>query len=230
MARNEKSAEYETMDFTGRLADFLQNNRRRIIITGSLIIGVFIIGIAGYVVWERITSANIRTAEEFYEQYFDMGFERPGAVDEEKTAEYIKALREFAEKKSGYAAVRVWTLLGRVYQTRKEWVLAEEAWSRAAAVKPASYITPVSLFNAAAAAEEQGDIARAIELLRKVDTEYADSFPGIARNVFSLGRLYEKQQDTEEAISAYRRLVENWPSSSWANLANGRIIALSINR
>jgi tetratricopeptide (TPR) repeat protein len=228
MVKSEKPEEHEKIDFATKLADFLQNNRRRIVITGALIIGVLVIGAAGYAVREKIIEADTLAAEEFYEKYREMGFEYSSGADEEETADYVKSLRDFAEKKSGYPALRAWTLLGRVYQARKEWSLAEEAWSRAAAIKPASYITPLSLFNAASAAEEQGNLIRAIELLNRIDAEYAETFPGIARNAFALGRLYEKQQDTEAALSAYRKLVENWPSSSWANLANSRIIELTI--
>ncbi|MDR1178591.1 MAG: tetratricopeptide repeat protein [Spirochaetaceae bacterium] len=227
MTRNEKFEEHEKIDFTTRLADFLQHNRKRIAVTGAVIIGVFVIGISGYAIWEKTTSANVKAVEELYDRYFEMGFESSQA-DGEEADEYIESVREFAGKKSGYAAVRAWTILGRIYQTRKEWSLAEEAWSRAAETRPVSYITPVSLFNAAAAAEEQGNLARAIELLNRISAEYADTFPGIARSSFSLGRLYEKQRDTEAAVSAYRTVAENWPTSSWANLANSRIIALAI--
>jgi tetratricopeptide (TPR) repeat protein len=224
MVRSEKS---EELDFTGKLADFLQHNRKRIVITGAVIIGVFVIGAAGYAIREKITGAGIKAAEELYGQYLELGLENPD-TDEEKIAEYVQSVKEFAGEKSGYAAARAWTILGSVYQTRKEWPLAEEAWSRAAAIKPASYLTPVSLFNAAAAAEEQGYLARAVELLTEIDAVYQDNVPGLApRSVFSLGRLYEKQQDTEAAVSAYRNLTENWPSSPWANLANSRIIELT---
>ncbi|MDR1429727.1 MAG: tetratricopeptide repeat protein [Spirochaetaceae bacterium] len=228
----EKFENREKIDFTTRLADFLQHKRRIIIIAGAVVIGAFIAGISGYAIWEKTSGDNIQAVEELYDRYFEMGFENPAvnAVNEEETSEYIASVREFAEKKSGYAAVRAWTILGRVYQSRKEWPLAEEAWSRAAALKPASYLTPESLFNAASAAEEQGSVERAIEILKKISGEYPDTFPGIARSSFSLGRLYEKQEDTEAALSAYQTVVENWPSSPWANLANSRIIALAINR
>jgi tetratricopeptide (TPR) repeat protein len=225
MAKSEKS---EELDFTGKLTDFLQHNRRNIVTIGAVVIGVFVIGVIGYTVQEKITGANIKAAEELYTRYFELDLENSG--DEETIAEYAESLREFAGKKSGYAAVRAWTLLGRLYQARKEWPLAEEAWGRAAEIKPASYLTPISLFNAAAAAEEQGNLAGALDRLAEIEAGYADSFPGIARTVFSTGRLREKQQDPEGAVSAYRNVVENWPSSPWANLANSRIIELTIKR
>jgi tetratricopeptide (TPR) repeat protein len=225
MVRPEKQEEYTT--FTDKLADFLQNNRRRIIILGSLVIGVFIAAVAVYMIREKIVAADVRAVEDFYLEYQELRLAYPGA-DEEKSSEYINAVRGFAEKKSGYPALRAWALLAQVHQVRKEWPLAEEAWSRAAAVKPPSYLTPVSLFNAAAAAEEQGGLVRAIDLLKKIDSEHRGDFPGIARNSFSLGRLYEKQEDTQAALDAYRQVVENWPASPWANLANSRIIALTL--
>jgi tetratricopeptide (TPR) repeat protein len=227
MARTEKQGEYENTTFSDKLADFLQNNRRRIIILGSLIIGVFIAAVAVYMIQERITAADIRVVEDFYNEYLELGFAYSGA-DEEKSSEYVRGVRDFAEKKSGYPAVRAWMLLAQVHQVREEWPLAEEAWSRAAALRSPSYLTPVCLFNAAAAAEEQGNLVRAIELLKKIDGEHRNDFPGIARNSFSLGRLYEKQEDTQAALEAYRQVVENWPASPWANLANSRIIALTI--
>ncbi|MDR1210622.1 MAG: hypothetical protein LBK40_00155, partial [Spirochaetaceae bacterium] len=131
MTGNERFEEHEKIDFTTRLIDFLQHNRKRIAVTGAVIMGLFIIGISGYAVWEKITSANVRAVEELYDRYFEIGFES-SQVNEEEAGEYIQSVREFAGKKSGYAAVRAWTILGRIYQTRKEWPLAEEAWNKAA--------------------------------------------------------------------------------------------------
>jgi tetratricopeptide (TPR) repeat protein len=84
----------------------------------------------------------------------------------------------------------------------------------------------VSLFNAAAAAEEQGNLEAAIELYRQT-LNYADIFPAAPRAQFAVGRLWEAQQNKEAAIEAYRGLIDKWPAETvWTGLANSRIIAL----
>jgi tetratricopeptide (TPR) repeat protein len=110
---------------------------------------------------------------------------------------------------------------------RKDWGEAEKAWTNSAKSAGKSYLAPVSLFNAAVAAEEQGNPARAISLYIESIAHESD-FPGAARAQFAVGRLYESQGDNEAALEAYRVIPTKWVSeTTWVNLAQSRIIVLS---
>jgi tetratricopeptide (TPR) repeat protein len=88
-------------------------------------------------------------------------------------------------------------------------------------------LAPVSLFNAAVAAEEQGNIDQAIELYGE-SAAHVSGFPAAARAQFAVGRLHESQGDPQAALEAYKAIAEKWSNeTAWINLAQSRIILLS---
>jgi tetratricopeptide (TPR) repeat protein len=138
----------------------------------------------------------------------------------------LDELSAFAGSTFGYAKVRAYSLAADINADLKDWEAAKDAWTRAAAAASKTYLAPVSFFNAAVAAEEQGDIAGAIVLYTQC-LDFADLFPAAPRAQFSIGRLLENQHDIAAAVEAYRSLVEKWPTETvWTNLANSRIAAL----
>jgi lipopolysaccharide biosynthesis regulator YciM len=118
-------------------------------------------------------------------------------------------------------------MAANIYHERKDWEKAREAWEASAAKGAATHLAPVSLFNAAVAAEEAGDQDAALEHYRRA-LAFAD-FPEAARAQFSAGRLEEKNGNTEAAIAAYSAVIDNWPQyTDWTNLAHSRILALEL--
>jgi tetratricopeptide (TPR) repeat protein len=139
----------------------------------------------------------------------------------------LEELGGFAKKNSGLAAAKAYSLSATIYDSQKKWELAEKAWAGAAAAAKKSYLAPAALYNAAVAAEEQGNDESAIGYYKKA-LEFGNSFIGAARAQFSVGRLEESKNNRDAALEAYRNLVSKWPSDPiWANLAHSRIIKLS---
>jgi tetratricopeptide (TPR) repeat protein len=130
---------------------------------------------------------------------------------------------------SGYPAARAWFMAANIYHERKDWENAREAWSMAAAKGAETHLAPVSLFNAAVAAEEAGDPDAALEHYRRA-LAFAD-FPDAVRAQFAAGRLEERKGDREAAIAAYRAVIDKWPQNTdWTNLAHSRILVLDMTR
>lgn len=90
-----------------------------------------------------------------------------------------------------------------------------------------TYLAPSALMNAAVAFELAGGSERAVEVLRKIADEHPDSALA-ARALFSTGRLLESLGLVEDATDAYNRLIDDYPTSSWTNLARNRIISLTV--
>ncbi|MDR0877721.1 MAG: tetratricopeptide repeat protein, partial [Treponema sp.] len=135
-------------------------------------------------------------------------------------------LETVSAKASGYSSGRAWSIIAGIYADKKDWAEAETAWTNAAVASAKTYLAPVSFFNAAAAAEEQGKTPEAIELYTKSLAQNT-GFPAAARAQFSVGRLEESQNNPEAALTAYQAVVSGWPNDGvWTNLAHSRIIVL----
>jgi tetratricopeptide (TPR) repeat protein len=217
------SEEYNTGE---RIIFLIQNNRRKLLILLGCAVVLLAIFIGALAIHDRFTARNISRVEGFTERYDALRFtiaEESGAED---TAALLAEITAFASGTSGYAGGRAYALIAGIHGDKKEWAEAEQAWREAAKKAGKSYLAPVALFNAAAAAEEQGKIPEAIALYTECLT-IPDSFPSAPRAQFAVGRLEEKRGNREAALEAYRTLRTNWPNDTmWKNLAQSRIIGL----
>jgi len=215
-----------------RIAEFVQRNRKPIVVLAVAVVLVLIGSIIALVVTDFTRGRAIAAVEELgvrYEALRDLV--SPEGIDAEngrdgELADLVADLRFFATRSSGYAGGRAWSMLGSIYGRKGEWAEAEAAWLAAARATSRSYMAPIALFNAAAAAEEQGRLEQAIYHYRGSISAPAGFFAA-PRAQFSIGRLYEALGDDVAAIQAYRDVIFGWPhDTAWANLAHSRIIAL----
>lgn len=164
----------------------------------------------------------------------DTGSEQEGApapaipVTAEQHAEVDKLLEDiskFADKASGYTGARAWSMAGDIYAGREKWADAETAYINSAKKAGKNFLAPVSFFNAAVCAEESGKQEDAKTYWSK--SLNFDDFPLAPRAQFSLARILETEGKTEEALAAYRLLIEKYEKETeWTNLAHSRIIVL----
>lgn len=218
--------ELGTLSASERLNLFIQNNRR-IIFVGVLGIAVLLVGfIGGLGILDALRTGALTKAEEFGRQYESLNL--TDAAKEGEVAAFIDELSAFAAKNSGYAGARSYSILGGIYMEKKDWAAAEQAWTAAARAGAKTYLAPVSLCNAAAAAEEQGNIPGAIGFYAQ-SIAFGASFPTASRAQFQIGRLEEARNDKDAALQAYREVINKWPDDPlWTNLAQSRIIALTL--
>jgi len=207
-------------------SEFIKRNRKGIYITMGTIIILFL----GVIVYFSLNSffqkKAIAEAEELNGKYAELH----SFLGDENYSDEVNALLEklnvFVKGKSQYAGARGWTIIAQIHSGREDWPKAEEAWRNAAKIGVKTYLAPAAFFNAAAAAENQGKIDEAIELLEKSVT-YKFDFPTAPRAQFSIGRLNEQRGNIPAAIAAYRAVLVNWPNiETWVNLAQSRIIAI----
>ncbi|MCL2600084.1 MAG: tetratricopeptide repeat protein [Treponema sp.] len=222
-----------------RITEFVQKNRKTIFVSAVVAVLLLVGSVVTLIVMDVLRGRAIAAVEELgvrYEALRDFASMDPGpeydladdGMDAE-LADLLADLRAFASRNSGYAGGRAWSMVGSIYGRKGAWAEAEAAWLAAARATSRSYMAPIALFNAAAAAEEQGgaeDLERAI-------SHYTDSIAATAgffaapRAQFSIGRLHEALGNVDAAIQAYRDLIFGWPhDTAWSNLAQSRIIAL----
>jgi len=213
-----------------RLIEFIQKNRK-FIFGGFIVIIVVLVGsIVGLTVRDRMVTNAFMQLDGFTQRHQTLmpyaGVTqtfRQGEIDE-----LLEELAVFAARNSGSAAARAFIMSADIYYAQGMWPEAEQAWSAAANAARQPHLSPISLFNAAVAAEYDGDLDLAMALHTRVVQEHEQVFFLAIRSQFSLGRLYEAQGDTEAALGAWRGLVSRWPFDQfYANIAQSRIIVLS---
>ena len=221
-----KEKENENDIIGEKINNFIQRNRRTIF-TCLIGVAVILVGvIVSLSVIEQMNKKALLTLEEYNARYEEMkGFIGDEAFDDEAMALLVD-LETFANKTLGYSKGKAWTLVAKIYSAKKEWINAEEAWLSAAKSSPNSYLGPVSYYNAAVAAEEQGKYSEAIGFYT-MSINHKMDFPAAPHAQFSIGRLNEALNDKSAAIDAYRQILIKWPSLPvWADMAQSRIIYL----
>jgi tetratricopeptide (TPR) repeat protein len=215
-------------NISDKIVGFLQKNRKNILICAGIVVFLFV-GLAVFIslqdVFHKKALAGI---DELTSRFDEVRFLM---ADEAYAADLDKLLTDvdvFVKNKNGYPASKAWSIAAQIHSSRKDWQKSKDAWLKAAKTGNKTYLGPISLFNAAAAAEEQGDIEQAIELLGNC-IAHPFEFPAAPRAQFTIGRLYEKQNNYPAAIEAYRAVLTDWKDIPvWQYLARSRIAAISV--
>ncbi len=126
-----------------------------------------------------------------------------------------------------YGGQRGLFLRAGVYYQKKDWDNAQKDYQMLARRFPASYLAPISLFDAGVCLEEKGDSAAAQALYVKVATSYKDSSVA-PRALFDAARLDEQKGSFEDARKKYDQIDSEYPSSTWDKLAKNRIVGLRV--
>ncbi|TVR05935.1 MAG: hypothetical protein EA403_01360 [Spirochaetaceae bacterium] len=221
----------EVQDTTTKIlttvSNFLQRNRKPLLFILVAVVTI-VVGLFLYLEFRGAREERARLAAETVQELFE---EFSGATDDARrqslsaqiTAEVDGITADYPRFA---AAQRALFVRGSMHWELEQWDAASADFEGAATGFSNSYLTPISLFNAAAAAEEGGQVDRARQLL----TQLVDTFDSaeIPRALFALGRIAEQQGDPQAATEYYNRLVANHAGSTWTNLARSRIIALSV--
>jgi tetratricopeptide (TPR) repeat protein len=216
----------EKQNISDAIADFIQNKRRGIIICLA-VIAIAVAGcIAVFAIRNVLHDKALGALADFSDRYDKLVID---ISEPEKAADIQTLLDElaaFADRHSGYVGAQAHFIAASIYAEKKDWSQAEKAWSDAAKKGVKTYLAPVALFNAAIAAEEQGNPAQAVAYYTE-SVSYTADFPEAPRAQFAIGRLLETQGDTRGALEAYRVIREKWSNAAvWINLAQNRILVL----
>ena len=126
-----------------------------------------------------------------------------------------------------YAAARALLVDAEALLALERYDEATQRYAELADRFPETYLAPLSLFGAAVAAENAGNADAALSYLSRIADDYADSSHDVAHALFSIGRIHETQDNIAEAEHYYNRLIEDYPTSTWTDLARTLIISLT---
>ncbi|MCL1812048.1 MAG: tetratricopeptide repeat protein [Treponema sp.] len=210
-----------------KIAYFIQKHRKALLALVIIIASGIAFSVTFFTIHGTLEKKAIAKVEVFERRMNEQGIPNGGTDSAEANA-LLGELNDFAPSTFGYAAARAYSLAADIYFSRSEWSRAEESWVNAARKAPKIYMAPVSLFNAAVAAEEQGKLDAAIGYFKE-SLDYSGVYPAAARARFNIGRIYDQRREYDKAREAYLELIEKSPESPWANLAHNRLIILENN-
>ena len=227
-----KDPQTEKVPLTEKLNDLIHKNRQKLFIALIAVVVILAAFVIITTVRDKMTTDALSKADAFNRRYealkkFISGEDPEAASKQADIDALLEELAAFTAKSSGFASARAHVIIAGIQWDKKNWAEAEKAWMAASAAAAKTYLAPISIYNAAVAAEEQGNLQSAIDLYTKA-VNYGTDFPAAARAQFSIGRLEETQNNSSAALEAYRALVNKWPNDAvWINLAQSRIIVLS---
>ena len=226
-----------------KINEFIQRNRKVIFAVSLLAVILFIGAVAYFAVNDNASKNASARLEILTAKYNELkahsheeeadaephnGEDEFGHNHDEDIDSFLAELNFFASKTKGIFGSKAWAMAGDIYAERKEWALAQDAFTSSARTGGKTYLEPLSYFNASAAAEELGNFEQAIELLQKSLSSKME-FPIAARAQFAIGRLNEKLGNTYDAIAAYRVVMDKYSQiPSWQQLAQSRITVLEV--
>lgn len=127
------------------------------------------------------------------------------------------------------AASRSAYYIGNTLYRYEEYEEALEYYAKGARIKQKSYSALLCVQGEASCYEQLEDYQNAQNRYNHIIDKYGDSFL-VPMVRFSLGQIYEKQNMYDDAREQYNSIVTDYSWSSWADLAEKKILLLkSIN-
>ncbi|KGE73916.1 tetratricopeptide repeat protein [Spirochaeta lutea] len=206
---------------------FLARNRR-IIIWLSV---VFILAVAATIIITEISNntaleqaAALEKLEDEYAAFMSEDDDAGEAGQEALMAEIDDVKKSFPNT---IADQRATMILGELEQKNGNYEAAFEYFTQASTIQEKTYLSVPILIQAYKTAELSGNIDIAVETLESLLDKHGNESVEAPRVLFNLGRLSELKNDPSEANTYYERLLLEYPSSSWTNLAQDRILYLT---
>ena len=217
----------EKRSLSHRIAHFLGKSRKLLLAIAIVVLAAILVLSVITVIRSSADKASAMKVEELSNDANAWSAE----TDATKKADLEKKLNvgvaEVLAKYPGIvAAQQALAIKATIAESKKDWAEAEKDWIDAANRLPTSFLAPVSLRNAAVAAEEQGADDRAKAHYKALIDKYSGSAAGIAHAWFALGRIAEESKDYSAAVANYEKVVATWPSSDWTKLSKDRIISI----
>jgi tetratricopeptide (TPR) repeat protein len=184
-----------------------------IIIIGSIGAGVF------FSVSETLNKKGLAQLDEISTALAN----NSGDSYETREQEALLKLEALAQKRSIVGA-RANMLMAEIHFNAKRYEQARDAWLKAAQHSSASYIAPLSWYNAAVCSEELGQTEDAFTYYEKAGAQ--KDFALKTHALFNAGRVKDEALDFEGAAAKYQELNDKYSGDSWANLAMTRLITL----
>lgn len=208
-----------------KTTSFLERNKGVLIIGLAVVVVALIVLLVVHSVRGKQLSKAFDELDKAESRYTEL-VAMDNSSDEYKTgiASLKSTLQGFGTGKS-YPALKAQYLLATIAYEEKDYSTAQTGFTDVYGKSKDTYLGALSLLNAAVAAEEGGDEASALANYTKVWDEYGVDCPLSPKALFNQARLQGKQGEGDLAKATYQQLIDQYPSSEYAKLAQTAILA-----
>ena len=230
MAKSKKQEQREDTftKITKKTEQFLRNNFKTILYT----VLALVILAASYFTLDHLLNRKEVEAEGVFSKVY-LAYSNAladSSLDDEQLKDTLIALNDdFAMVVEQYpnssAASRSAYHMGNTLFRYGNYAEALEQYAKGAQIKPNGYSALLSIQGQASCYEQLGEYENAQERYNHIIEKYGDSFL-VPMVKFSLGQIYEKQEMYDEAKDQYDGIVTDYSWSSWASIAEKKILLL----
>jgi len=196
----------------------------KVLIVFSLVLLATVIGVVIFneIQKNRISQGTI-LVETLEEDYIDFLMSEKETEDPDPILGTIdKISRQFPNT---FFHQRALLIQGLLFEGKEDFEEAARSFFEISRIPIDSHLVEVGLIRGYQNYEAAGNLEMAISTLEELIRLRPDGIQA-PRSMFNLGRLYEELAQNELALDQYQRLLIKFPSSSWTNLAQARIIFL----
>ena len=200
-----------------KISEFAVKNSKGIFIAViALIVAVFAIVIVTTSVSNSREKALVKV-EELADKYVALDKESETFASDVET--FVSDCTELVRGKR-YPSVKAQYLIGLAYYDSEDFAKAYDAFMACYNLNEKIHLAELALINAAACAESNGDVDKALELYEKISVDYADSESAVVpKALFNAGRIYMQKGSTELAKTTFEQLTVSYSLSEYAKLA-----------
>lgn len=214
--KKEKVVERKEDKILNKISSFASTNKKLIFI-------VLIAVVVGLIAWVVVSSSVNKANEKkmiLVSSYQDQLNEIISAGDFSSNEEFIANV-EKEIKGSSYSSVKSAYLLGQYYAAANDWAKSYDYFMKAYNLNDKIYLANLSLFNAAVAAEEQGDTEKALTLYTQVSEDKES--PVAVKALFNTARIYYQNGNKDLAIVSFQQLIDSYAYSEYSAIAKSFI-------
>lgn len=197
--------------------------RYRVLFIGG-IVALIVVAVAWGILSSVSTASHRKGLNQLESIVYTLSKAEEDSIEAARETALSQILDLAAGNKGNIVGLRANMAAAEIYFSQKQWAEAKDCWLAAATVETDAYTAPLCYYNAAVCAEELADVEGAIACYESALA--SDSCDFKTHVLFSLGRLHEEGGDFAAASESYMELQNSYPSDSWTNLAESRLIAL----
>lgn len=225
---NTAHTQEQKITFIERLSHFLSRHRT------TFLVVLIVLAVAAVALFVTLEVRNNRIERSLAEvEALQEEFARWAVLDEQEQVASIDSIGVLAQEildsySRLYAAQRALFIHASALGELERWNESAARYVELADRFPQSYLAPIALSQASVAYENGASADQALTALTQLVDNYDGESADVPRALFAIGRINESMGDIAEAARSYNRLIDDYPASSWTNLARDRIITLSV--
>lgn len=221
--KTQNSNKRESIESSGFLLDFFVKYGKVLIVFSIFLL----ISVVSVVVYNEVQRSRINQATILIESLEEAYIEFLTSEDAEASDDAVieMAQRVISQFPNTYFHQRALLIQGLQFENQENFIEAAETFLGISDILVESHLVEIGLIRAYQNFEAAGNLTRAIESLELL-IDLRPQGIQVPRSIFNIARLLEARNDSTQALEYYQRLNIEFPTSSWTNLAQARILFL----